>query len=286
MLSSISTILLLFIAFLLLGAVVGLIAGLVGGGGGVITVPILLYIFTLFGYSQDVLGHLTVGTSLTVIAFATLSGAVVHIKKKAIYRNVIIVMVILGIIGALVGGTISVSTDVEFFKKIFAVLMIIIAIRFFFGKRAVRESRAEGGRNQSVDMINKSPKILIISGVGGFCSGFASAFFGIGGAIVMLPVAIFLLRFSSVETVAHVTCLTMVSAFVGASTQLFHGLGVPNLPPFSIGYINYAAAITMILTGSVVSRWAAGKVETFNQEKFLRFLAIVILLMAVWMLNG
>ena len=286
MFSSISTILPLLITFLLLGAVVGLMAGLIGGGGGVITVPILIYIFTIFGYRQDVLGHLAVGTSLTVITFAALSGAVVHIRNKAVYRNVIGAMVTLGAIGAWVGGSISVSTDVELFKKIFAGLMIIIAIRLFFGKETIKDASMDVGKSLTAEMRNKSPKILIISGVAGFFSGLASAFFGIGGAIIMLPVALFVLRFSAIETVAHATCLTMVSSFVGATIQLVHGLGVPNLPPFSIGYVNYAAAITMILTGSVVSRWAAGRVHKFNHEKFVRFLAAVIIVMAVWMLKG
>ena len=286
MFSTISTILPNFIAFLLLGAVIGLMAGFIGGGGGVITVPILIYIFTIFGYHPDVLGHLAVGTSLTVIFFAAFSGAVVHIKKKALYRNVVGVMITLGIIGALVGGSISVSTDVELFKKIFAGLMIIVAIRFFFSKEAIKEASVDERKNMTAEMRNKSPRILIISGIGGFFSGFASAFFGIGGAIIMLPVALFILRFSAIETVAHVTCLTVVSAFVGALIQLVHGVGVPNLPPFSIGYINYAAAISMVLTGSVVSRWAAGRVHKINHEKFVRYLAIVILVMAVWMLKG
>ncbi len=286
MFSTISTILPIFIAFLLLGAVVGLMAGLIGGGGGVITVPILICLFTLFGYHQDVLGHLAVGTSLTVIAFAALSGAIVHIKKKALYRNVIGAMVTLGAIGAWVGGSISLSTDVELFKKMFAGLMIIIAVRFFFGKETIKKASMDDGRSSLAVMRNKSPKILIISGIAGFFSGFASAFFGIGGAIVMLPAALFILRFSATETVAHATCLTMVSAFFGAAIQLIHGLGVPNLPPFSIGYVNYAAAISMILTGSVVSRWAAVRVHKFNHEKFARYLAVVIFVMAVWMLKG
>ena len=286
MLSTITTVLPIFIAFLLLGAVIGLMAGLIGGGGGVITVPILIYIFTLFGYHQDVLGHLAVGTSLTVISFAAFSGAIVHIKKKALYPNVIGVMVTFGAIGAWVGGSISVSTDVELFKKTFAGLMIVVAIRFFFGKETIKEASLENGRSMKATMINKSLKILIISGIAGLFSGFGSAFFGIGGAMIMLPVALFILRFSATETVAHTTCLTMVTAIIGALIQLIHGLGVPNLPPFSIGYVNYAAAISMILTGSVVSRWAAGRVHEFNHEKFVRYLAVVIFGMAVWMLKG
>lgn len=282
----ISNIVPLFIIYLLTGVIAGLMAGFVGGGGGIFSVPILIYTFTFLGYSEEVLGHLAVGTSLAVITFAALSSSLVHIKKRVLYRNVIAVMVIFGAAGAWIGGSISVSIEVGLFKKIFALLMIIVCLRFYFGRDTVTKAivDSEDGTKTKERII--TVKILLISAISGFFAGFLSSFFGIGGGIVMLPATLFLLRFNAVESIAHSSFITMMNALFGASIHLVHGLGVEDLPPFSVGYVNYAAAISMIISGIIVSRWAAARIHKVDHEKLFKVITVVIIVAALFMLIG
>lgn len=279
----ITEILPLFFIFLLTGALMGLNAGFIGGGGGIYAVPILIYTFTLLGYSEENVAHIAVGTSLIVISFTAMSSSIIHIKNRVLYRNVIIAMTVFGAVGAWIGGSISVSIDVDLFKRIFAVVMIIVGLRFHFGRGAVIEEGEEGDV-KSVREI--TPRILVISALAGLFSGFFSSFLGIGGGIVMLPATLFLLRFNAVEAVAHSSCTTMINALFGASVHIYHGMGVEGLPPFSFGYVNYAAAITMIISGTLVSRWAAIRIHKVDHNKLFRIITVIVIVAAVLMLVG
>lgn len=67
-------------AYLLLGAVAGLIAGVFGLGGGIVIVPTLIFTFTYLEFAPAILTHLAIGTSLTTILFTSLSAIYVHHK--------------------------------------------------------------------------------------------------------------------------------------------------------------------------------------------------------------
>jgi uncharacterized membrane protein YfcA len=276
----------LFVVFLLTGVIAGLMAGFVGGGGGIFSVPILIYTFTFLGYPAEVLGHQAVGTSLTVITFAALSSSVVHIKKGVLYKRVVIAMTIFGAVGSWIGGTISVSIEVDLFKRIFALLMILVCLRFYFGKDTITRAIANSEKGTLAKNREITARILLISSLSGFMAGFLSSFFGIGGGIIILPAALFLLRFNAVESIAHSSFMTMMNGLFGATIHIIHGWGVESLPPFSAGYVNLAAAVSMIISGTLVSRWAAKKIHRVDHEKLFRIIIVVIIAAAVLMLAG
>jgi uncharacterized membrane protein YfcA len=118
----------------------------------------------------------------------------------------------------------------------------------------------------------------------GFFSGFAAAFFGIGGGIVMLPASLLFLRFTLIEAIAHSTCLMTVTAFAGVLSQAYYGLGKSDLIPYSIGYVNYAAGITMAISGIFASRWAATKVHLINHQKFMKVILVLLFCAAIGLL--
>lgn len=71
----------IFLSYLLLGALAGTLAGLFGIGGGLVIVPVLVYSFELQGLSPEVLTHLAVGTSLATIVVTSLSSIRTHHSK-------------------------------------------------------------------------------------------------------------------------------------------------------------------------------------------------------------
>ena len=80
---------------------VGFMAGLFGIGGGLITVPVLFYIFSSVGLDQSFIMHLAIGTSFAIIIPTSISSVVTHMKYKAVDFNVVKtfgVFVILGVI--------------------------------------------------------------------------------------------------------------------------------------------------------------------------------------------
>ena len=74
-----STVLLIYLAYPVLGVIAGLVGGLFGMGGGILIVPALLFLFIWQGLPADILMHLAVATSLFTIIFT--SAAVYSLKR-------------------------------------------------------------------------------------------------------------------------------------------------------------------------------------------------------------
>ena len=66
-------------------AIAGFFAGFFGIGGGIITVPVLFYIFTNFGIDQDYVMHLAVGTSFSIIIPTAVAVSYTHLTLPTIY---------------------------------------------------------------------------------------------------------------------------------------------------------------------------------------------------------
>ena len=68
---------------------VGFVAGLFGIGGGLITVPVLYYVFGYFGVDQEYIMHLAVGTSFAIIIPTSIVSVLTHKKHKSVDINII-----------------------------------------------------------------------------------------------------------------------------------------------------------------------------------------------------
>ncbi|OGW80479.1 MAG: hypothetical protein A3G33_09750 [Omnitrophica bacterium RIFCSPLOWO2_12_FULL_44_17] len=102
--------------------IAGLASSLLGIGGGAILVP-------LFHYLLKMDMHLAIGTSLAVIIPTTLAGTFQHIVAKNVDWRVFAIASVCAIIGAIIGANLCMKIDAQMLKKIFAVFILLIAIR-------------------------------------------------------------------------------------------------------------------------------------------------------------
>lgn len=111
---------------ILIGIAAGTLSGLVGVGGGIIIVPALVYVL---GFSQK----MAQGTSLGLILLPVgILGVIQYYKQGYINLNVVWMLAVGFVIGGWLGSKIAINLSQETVKKIFAVLMIIIAIKMLF----------------------------------------------------------------------------------------------------------------------------------------------------------
>lgn len=111
---------------ILIGVLAGTLSGLVGIGGGIVIVPALVY---LLGFSQKT----AQGTSLGLILLPVgIFGVLQYYKQGHIDLNVVWMLAIGFVIGGWLGGKIAVNLPQDTVKKIFAVLMILIAVKMLF----------------------------------------------------------------------------------------------------------------------------------------------------------
>jgi uncharacterized membrane protein YfcA len=127
------------IGYVLLGLVAGGLAATLGIGGGVVYVPALV---SLFAFSQ----HTAQGTSLAIIVPTTIVATIAHARARRVLWPLMAIVAAAGVVGAVAGARTALIMDETLLRRIFAVVLVIIAVRM--AVRAVslfRASRAVDG---------------------------------------------------------------------------------------------------------------------------------------------
>ena len=116
------------ILFLILtGIAAGVLSGLVGVGGGVVMVPMLVWI----GFSQ----HQAQGTSLAVLSVpVTLVAAMTYYKEGYLNWKYALIIAVFFVVGGFLGSKLAVGMDQKMIKKIFGVILLFVAGKMIFGK--------------------------------------------------------------------------------------------------------------------------------------------------------
>lgn len=127
------------VGYIVLGLIAGGLAATLGIGGGVVYVPAFV---SLFAFSQ----HTAQGTSLAIIVPTTIVAAVAHARAKRVMWPLMAIVAASGVVGAVAGARTALIMDEELLRRIFAVVLVVIAVRM--GLRSVslyRSSRTVDG---------------------------------------------------------------------------------------------------------------------------------------------
>lgn len=204
------------------GAAAGLIAGLLGVGGGIVIVPVLFALLPLADVPEEVRMHLAVGTSLATIIATSIISARSHAKRgnvdvPLLKRLAIPIAVGVGI-GVLLGGRASGWV----LTAIFANMALIVAVHMaFFQGRTIADTL---------------PKAPWLDGIGVLIGGF-SVVMGIGGGTFSVP-TLSLFGVPIKRAVGTAAAIGLIIAVPGAIGFAIAGWGVEGLPPGSLGYVN------------------------------------------------
>ena len=163
----------LYVWFVIAGAFAGVSAGLFGVGGGMIIVPALVWIFTAYDFSPEVITHLAIGTSLATIVVTSISSLTAHNKRGGVRWEVWRKMALGLVIGSLVGAGIADMIDGQALQAIigFGALLVALKMLFFSNKEQLGKPLPPAG-------------VQFGAGTG---IGMASSIFGIGGGSLTVP---------------------------------------------------------------------------------------------------
>ena len=120
---------------LAIGAFAGVLAGLLGVGGGIVLVPAFFYAFTVLGYAGDQLMQMCLATSLATIIVTSVRSVLAHNKKGAVDWAILRGWAPGIALGALVGVTVAARLRSEMLQAIFAGLALIVALYMLFGRK-------------------------------------------------------------------------------------------------------------------------------------------------------
>ena len=244
---------------------VGFSAGLFGIGGGLISVPVLFYIFGALGLSNDFLMHLAVGTSFAIIVPTSISSVLAHHKFKAVDFNIVKTYGLYAILGAIL-GTIFTST-----LKTEQLILFFVIVTFFLGIYLIflKEKKIESNLNFKTHY-----KIFF-----GFISGFISAPMGIGGAIMNVPVLKFF-GYSinrAIGSAAAVGFLIATTASIGfVITGNYKEINLP----LTIGFINIPTFLIFVPITIFMAKLGARTIHNIDKKLITKLFGLFNLLVS------
>jgi len=256
------------IALAATGIAGGILAGLLGVGGGIVIVPVLFHMLPYFGVGDDVRMHIAVGTSLATIILTSISSARSHYKKGAIDTSLLKrwgPMIFIGVLG----GTWTASmVDASVLTGVFAVLALIVAANMAFRPADAHIS----------DKLPASPiKELLALFIGWF-----SAMMGIGGGTFTVPI-LTLFSYPIRKAVGTASAIGLIIAVPGTAGFLYAGLSATDLPPGNIGYVNLIGFLAIVPMTILFAPLGAHIAHSINTNMLKKTFALFLFLTSLRM---
>jgi uncharacterized membrane protein YfcA len=223
--------------YLAAGSVAGLLAGLLGVGGGVVIVPMLMFIFTAQHFPVDHMIHIAIGTSLASIMFTSLSSLRAHHSHGAV-NWIIVKRITPGIlIGTLAGTFLVARLPASLLKGFFIFFVFYVATQMLLNIRPKPARQLPGAKGMFA---------------AGSLIGMVSSFVGIGGGALSVP----FMTWSNVkmhEAIGTSAAIGFPIAVAGTIGYLINGLEINNLPDWSLGFIHLPSLAGLVLASVIIA---------------------------------
>lgn len=262
---------LLAVALLATGVVAGIIAGLLGVGGGIVIVPVLYYMFTALNVDQTVLMHVAVGTSLATILATGTSSARAHFKRGSVDMDLLKRWWWAIALGVAAGATLAGNISGGMLTLVFGIVALAVSANMLL--------RKEGAA--LADKLPGSPLKEIL----GFLIGGISVMMGIGGGTLGVP-TLTLFNYPIRKAVGTAAAIGLIIAVPGTLLSIYFGWGVDGRPPFSLGYVNLIGFILIIPASTYTAPLGAKIAHAIDPSKLKLIFALFLGFTGLRMIYG
>ncbi len=226
------------ITYVLGGAVAGLLAGLLGIGGGLLVVPLLAFVLPFHGIPASLVMHMAVATSLSVIVGTSISSIIGHHLHGDIDWQ-LFKKVVLGLaFGALLGAHVADAVSGNVLRVSFGLFVFFLAFKMAFGNQPEVENKP----------LPKRVGLVIV----GFVISFLCTLLGMGGGSLMVPY----LTHRSVPIRRAVSTSAVCGfpiAFMGVLGLMFVGSDETGRPIWSAGYVYWPAFVGIVIPSVIMA---------------------------------
>ena len=245
------------------GAGIGLLAGMLGIGGGLILVPVLFELMQRLGVDDTTAVRAAIGTSLATVVATGLRSALSHHRRGSLDRSLVIAWAPAIIVGSLIGAEFATRIDPAVLMQFFAVMTVVLALNMAFGRADWRLGERPPGRGWRL--------------LGGGSVGIISAMLGLGVAGLGVPLMT-LFNAQVRSSVAAAALLGALAALPASLRFVAAGWGLDDLAPWSLGYVNllgFALIVPIAMVATPVGvAWSYNVSQSVLKKVFAGFLAI------------
>ncbi len=252
------------------GAVVGILAGLFGVGGGLVIVPMLVFVFGSQEIPPGMVMHLALGTSLSSIIFTSISSFMAHHRRGAVHWDIVRKIVIGILTGTFLGSCFASILSTNVLKAFFVVFLYFVSIQLLIDRKPTA-TREIPGRLW-----------MFITGNG---IGFISSLVGIGGGSLSVPFMVWcnIVVHHAIGTSA---AIGLPIAIAGTAGYIFNGWGVPELPEYSIGYLYLPALFGIAAISILTAPLGAKLAHSLPVDKLKKIFGVLLIIVGTRMLIG
>lgn len=256
------------VLLLVIGGFAGVLAGLLGVGGGIVLVPAFFYTFSTLGYGSDQLMQVCLATSLATIIITSIRSVLSHNKKGAVEWAILRSWTPGIVVGAVIGVLVASGLRSTVLQGIFGVLGLIVGAYLGFGRTEWRLA----------EEMPKGAKRAILSPI----LGFLSVLMGIGGGSFGVPTMTLHGRpiHKAVATAAGFGVIIAVPSVIGF---LFVNIAVA--PPWTIGAVNIPAFLLIITMTMITTPYGVKIAHAMDPKPLKRVFAAFLTLVALNMLR-
>lgn len=257
-----------YLLYLATGLFTGLLAGLLGAGGGLIIVPVLSFIFVHLGFAPAHIMQMALGTSLAVIIITSIASSRAHHGHQNVDWD-IVKKVALGImLGAFLGSLVAAKFNASVLKALFIIYVFLVAFQIL--------------NNYAPNPARILPSRPALDCVGAFI-GWVSSFVGIGGGSLSVPFLIYC-NVDTKRAIGTSSAIGLPIAIAGAIGYIVSGLQTSGLPSKSLGFV-YLPAFAIIAAASLISApVGAVLVQKLAVKKLKKIFALLLIVIGCKML--
>lgn len=247
------------ITMIILGFIGSFFSGLLGIGGAIINYPLLLFVPSSLGVSNFTAQEVA-SISIFQVFFASLAGILAYRRKSKkskytslIHKGLVLNMGISILLGSLIGGYVSRFLVGDIINIIYGVLAIVAVVLMVIPNK---------GRQQDESGEISYNRIIAIGAA--FSTGIASGIVGAGGAFILIPVMLTVLKIPIRTTIASSLAIVFISAIGGVIGKITGG-PIPLLP------------ILFTVIGSVLGAPLGSRIGAKINVKYLRYVLILLI---------
>lgn len=259
-----------FLMYMLAGSIAGILAGLLGVGGGMVIVPMLTFAFVAQGVPHEHIMHLALGTSLASIIFTSISSLRAHNRRGAVLWPVVFKITPGILFGTFFGTWVASLLSTNFLKIFFAIFLLCMGTQMLLGKKPKGSREIPGNAGMFT---------------AGSTIGIFSSLVGIGGGTLTVP---FLAWHNTPlhSVIGTSSAIGLPIALAGTIGYLVNGLGTTGLPAGSIGFIQLTALCGVAAASMVTAPIGAKIAHSLPVDKLKKIFAVLLYVVGTKMLIG
>jgi len=257
-----------YAAYLVLGAIAGFLAGMFGVGGGLVLVPVLLFLFDAQQFPAEHLMLLALGTSMAAILFTSLASLREHHRHGAVNWRVVRNITPGILLGTGIGTWLAASIPTRGLAIFFALFVYTVAVQILLDMRPHATRQLPGTAGMTLT---------------GILTGSLSSLVSIGGGSIVVPFLVWCnipLR-NAIGTSAAIGFPVAVGGTIG---YIFIGMNIHFLPAYSLGFVYLPALFWIALASSFTAPLGAIATHRMKTGLLRNLFALLLLVLATKML--